>query len=81
LPTIERIVYGAGASLGAQIRRLGARRVMLVTHRALTASAIVSEITPRSARRMPGVSRRLWSRCRSSRSPRRRSKRCGSKPT
>jgi maleylacetate reductase len=47
LPTIERIVYGAGAcaSLGAEIQRLGARRVMLVTHRALAASASVSQIS------------------------------------
>ncbi len=46
LPTIERIVYGAGvcASLGAEIERMGARRVMLVTHRALGASASVSGI-------------------------------------
>jgi len=46
LPTIERIVYGAGAcaSLGAEIQRLGARRAMLVTHRALAASASVSQI-------------------------------------
>jgi maleylacetate reductase len=46
LPTVERIVYGAGvvASLRGEIQRLAAHRVMIVTHRSLAASA-VSNIT------------------------------------
>jgi maleylacetate reductase len=57
LPTVKRIVYGAGVidTLGSEIDRLGAHRVMMLTARSLEDGPLIRRIAPHFGARHAGT--------------------------